>query len=63
MVDCFVHVDVMLAHSAYLARELFTDSAYIFVLVHVPTSSFFALNAIDANAPRLWSCHSPTRVF
>ena len=53
--DCFVDVDVILASYASLARGTFTDDTGRTVLVMVPTNSFFALHALDPNAPRIWS--------
>ena len=53
--DCFVDIDVMLAYYASLARGTFTDDMGRDVMVIVPTNSFFALHALDPNAPRLWS--------
>ena len=53
--DCFVDIDIMLANYASLARGTFTDNMGREVLVIVPTNSFFALHALDPNAPRLWS--------
>lgn len=63
MADCFVDVDVMLAHNACVARGTFTDAQGKEVLVHVPTMTFFALNKIHDNAAFLWDCLSLSRYF
>lgn len=52
-IDCFVDVDIMLANNASLSRGNFKDNAHGWVLVHVSTTSFFTLNAMDDNALRL----------
>ena len=53
--DCYVDVDVMLANNACVARGYFRDTRGTWVLVHVPTRSFFTLHTIDPNAPRIWA--------
>lgn len=51
--NCYMDVDVLLAHSASVARGNFKDAARRWVLIHVPTTPFFALHNIDANAHNL----------
>lgn len=45
----------MLAHSACVARGHFRDMRGVWVLVHVPTRSFFRLHTLDQNAMRIWA--------
>ena len=53
--DCYVDTDVMLAHNVCVARGHFRDTRGVWVLVHVPTRSFFRLHTLDQNAMRIWA--------
>ena len=45
----------MLANNACVARGHFRDTRGTWLLVHVPTRSFFRLHNIDPNASRIWA--------